>query len=80
MIKAIVTGAVVVSDIAKAAKWCQDTLGPKAKGDPREHRVTVGVKGAEQRLHLCEFTLEPGNNVKGLSIQRCFSSEQISCP
>ena len=62
MIKAIGTTAVVVSDTTKAAKWYKENLGFEVKGEPKEHWVTVGVKGDVQRLHLCQSKkLEPGN-------------------
>lgn len=62
MIKAIGTVAVVVSDVTKAMEWYRDVLGFEVAGDPKEHWVTTGTKGAEHRLHLCEHKpLEPGN-------------------
>ena len=67
MIKAIATTAVVVSNTVKAAKWYKDNLGFVVEGEPKEHWVTVGVKGGAQRLHLCQSkTLEPGNT--GISL------------
>lgn len=62
MIKAIGTTAVVVSKVAKAATWYKETLGLEVEGDPKEHWVTVGVRDAGHRLHLCETKpLEKGN-------------------
>ncbi len=62
MIKSIGTTAVVVSDAAKSSEWYRDKLGLDVQGDPKMHWVTVGMKGSEHRLHLCQTEpLEKGN-------------------
>lgn len=60
--------AVVVSDRRKAEKWYTETLGLDVI-DREDHWVTVGRKGHEGALHLCQVTefdpkgaLEPGNS------------------
>jgi catechol 2,3-dioxygenase-like lactoylglutathione lyase family enzyme len=60
--------AVVVSDRRKAVEWYTKALGLDLI-DSEEHWVTVGRKGREGVLHLCQTTefdthgtLEPGNS------------------
>ncbi len=53
--------AVVVSDAKKSAKWYQEKLGFDLQ-DSEGHWVTVGPKGSNIAIHLCEGDeLEPGN-------------------
>jgi len=64
--------AVVVSDRRKAVEWYTKKLGLDVIEDVPEqdgHWVTVGRKGENGTLHLCQFTefdpsapLEPGNS------------------
>jgi len=51
--------AVMVSNAKKSAKWYEDVLGFEASKEG--HWVTVGPKGADWKMHLCEGDLEPGN-------------------
>jgi len=59
--------AVVVSDRRKAQEWYTGTLGLDLV-DSEDHWVTVGRRGKDGALHLCQVTeydphgaLEPGN-------------------
>ncbi|MGB6500396.1 MAG: VOC family protein [Thermoplasmata archaeon] len=60
--------AVVVSDRRKAEQWYTETLGLDLI-DSDDHWVTVGRKGRDGVLHLCQVSefdtagaLEPGNS------------------
>ena len=60
--------AVVVSDRRKAQEWYTETLGLDLI-DSEDHWVTVGRKGRDGVMHLCQVTefdehgaLEPGNS------------------
>ena len=60
--------ALVVSDKANAKRWYADVLGLDVL-DEMDHWVTVGRKGKEGRIHLCQTSdfekdsqLEPGNS------------------
>ncbi len=60
--------ALVVSDKAAAKRWYTEVLGLDLL-DEMDHWVTVGRKGKEGRIHLCQTSdfekepqLEPGNS------------------
>ncbi len=60
--------AVVVSDTQRALRWYTETLGLEVI-DQMDHWVTVGRKGKEGKIHLCQpmesepkQQLEPGNS------------------
>ena len=66
--------AVVVSDRAKAVRWYTEVLGLDRLTDA-EHWQTVGRKGENGALHLCQVTeydpkgqLEPGNTGVALTL------------
>jgi uncharacterized glyoxalase superfamily protein PhnB len=59
MLSKSATTAVMVSNGKKAAKWYSDKLGFETSAE--DHWVTVWIKGANWKLHLCEGDLEPGN-------------------
>ena len=61
MIKSIMDVAVVVSDGKKSAQWYKEKLGLEVR-DGEGHWITVGPKGSNVLLHLCETTPpEKGN-------------------
>ena len=51
--------AVMVSDAKKSAAWYKEKLG--FESSVMDHWVTVGPKGTNWKIHLCEGELEPGN-------------------
>ena len=57
--------AVVVSDANKSAKWYQDKVGFELRSK-EGHWITVGPKGSNIDIHLCEQEeQEPGNTGLG---------------
>jgi predicted enzyme related to lactoylglutathione lyase len=58
------SAALVVKDAIKSAEWYRDKLGLEASTE-EEHWVTVGVPGADWKIHLCQtdrYGIEPGNS------------------
>jgi lactoylglutathione lyase len=73
--------AVVVSDRARAKAWYSETLGLDVLDDD-DHWVTVGRKGRDGRIHLCQTSefetnakLEPGNTGILLLVPGDFQAE-----
>lgn len=56
--------ALVVTNAKRSAEWYGDKIGLEASTED-EHWVTVGVKGAEWKIHLCQterYPVDPGNS------------------
>ena len=73
--------AVVVADRTQAREWYSKTLGLDVLDDD-DHWVTVGRKGRDGRLHLCQTSefetkakLEPGNTGILLLVPGDFQAE-----
>ena len=61
MLKSISSVAVVVKDGKKAKTWYESKLGLEARSE-EDHWITMGLKGSDFEIHLCETKpLEKGN-------------------
>lgn len=63
------SAAIVVSDGKKSARWYKEKLGFEIQSE-EGHWITVGPKGSQVAIHLCEGdVLEPGNTGFGLYVK-----------